>query len=76
MIEIQLNLNKPVNYGQAIFVCGNLTNIGSWIPEKSLRLNWSSVHLYRFKRVITGLEHSKYKKKNCKPIGLSNINIL
>ena len=41
MIEITFNLQKHVDYGQAVFVSGNLTNIGLWAPEKSFRLNWS-----------------------------------
>lgn len=42
--QISFSIAKKVKYGQAIYVCGNIKELGMWNPEKSLRLRWTEVN--------------------------------
>lgn len=41
--KIHFVMKKKVNYGQALYVVGNIPEIGSWGVRNSLRLTWNSV---------------------------------
>lgn len=43
--KIRFSLRKRVNFGQAVYVCGNILELGHWDPSKAYRLKWNEVHL-------------------------------
>ena len=41
--KIHFLIRKKVDFGQAIYVVGNLPELGGWTVHKSLRLTWNFV---------------------------------
>ena len=42
-IKIHFVMKKKVSFGQALYVVGNIPEIGCWRVRNSLRLTWNSV---------------------------------
>jgi hypothetical protein len=43
--KILFSLKKRVNFGQGIYVCGNISELGLWEPSRAYRLKWNEVLL-------------------------------
>lgn len=56
-LKIHFALQKEIEFGKAIYVVGNITQLGCWRIENSLRLSWFKVYFPLF-RIITGLGSS------------------
>lgn len=41
--KIHFSVGKKVRYGQGVFVCGNVPELGNWDPSKAYRLKWREV---------------------------------
>lgn len=44
-LQIHFNVCKPVEYGKAVYVVGNIQQLGAWDVQASLRLSWSEVRI-------------------------------
>lgn len=44
-LQIHFNVCKPVEYGKAVYVVGNIQQLGAWDVQASLRLFWSEVRI-------------------------------
>lgn len=44
--KIHFSLSKRVRFGQAIYVSGNIQELGLWEPSKAYRLKWNEVRLF------------------------------
>jgi hypothetical protein len=44
-VKIIFTIKKTLRYGQGLFVCGTLPELGSWRPETAFRLKWCQVRL-------------------------------
>lgn len=42
--KIHFVMRKHLDFGKAIYVVGNIPQLGNWSIEKSLRLSWFKVH--------------------------------
>lgn len=42
--KIHFVMHKHVDFGKAIYVVGNIPQLGNWSIERSLRLSWFKVH--------------------------------
>jgi hypothetical protein len=42
-VKILFSIRREVRFGQAIYVCGNLSQLGGWQPEHAFRLRWNQV---------------------------------
>ena len=51
---IHFIIKKRVKYGQSVFVCGDIAELGGWNPEKAFRLKWNEVNLILL-RVTSGV---------------------
>lgn len=51
--KIHFTLKKRIRYGQAIFVSGNIPELGNWAPSRAFRLSWNYV-LFCLCRVMFG----------------------
>jgi hypothetical protein len=43
MKKIHFIIQKKVDFGKALYVAGNILQLGCWDVEKSLRLSWAKV---------------------------------
>lgn len=41
--KMHFSLLKRVKYGQAVYVCGDIPELGCWLPDKAFRLKWTEV---------------------------------
>jgi hypothetical protein len=41
--KIHFSMRKRVRFGQGLFVCGNIPELGLWEPSKAYRLKWNEV---------------------------------
>lgn len=53
--KIHFTIKKKVKFGEAIYVCGNINQLGKWDPSKSYKLQWNNVIIDIF-RVIYGVQ--------------------
>ncbi len=40
-IKIHFCIHKKVDFSQALYICGNISEIGNWQIEKGLKLEWN-----------------------------------
>ena len=43
--RIEFSANFKTNFGENLYICGNIPDLGNWNPEKSLKMHTDS-HLY------------------------------
>lgn len=53
MRKIHFIIQKQVDFGKALYVVGNIPQLGSWTVQRSLKLCWAKV-LFPLFRIIIG----------------------
>jgi hypothetical protein len=42
-IKIHFCINRQIDFGKAVYVSGNISELGSWQYKPNLRLEWNEV---------------------------------
>lgn len=51
-LQIHFKIHKKVNFGKAVYVVGNIPELGLWKINFSLRLSWNQVTIYLLRNTI------------------------
>ena len=47
-MHVHLNISLHLKYGDALYLIGNTSDMGSWNPQKAIRMNWTDVSYLKF----------------------------
>lgn len=71
-VKIHFVIQKHIDFGQAIYVVGNIAGLGNWKVENSCKLCWSKV-LFLSRRMTFGLALLLSTRRNKKNISSSSM---
>jgi len=49
---LYFTINKKVEFGYSLYVCGNIVELGNWDIKYALKLNWRDVNTYNIFLII------------------------